>query len=1138
MSKRTAFLESSCKDKLNDFLHFIQLHKDNAQPFNVEEVVQEMPRDQREALWGRLAVLLNDIILELPPKRWEEDLEGTSSANAVNLRKHVMAVVDSVTLVASVSLNVLEDGDTYSALVEIAHILHDVLVECPVSEAPLQRRILMLFVTWWKKGLKEKEKFGRIAFFMSLQKSLTLKKPGVEIQRLWSLHDVLLSLDYTSEDSKQIIDLLLQCYHHPVFISHDDGKRFLVFTFSWNASFISVIHETIKKHLEFLSKTVTAHFAEIYFRAWNKASGDFLEQIENSCIQDLMQSAILLNRGSPVISKVRQILSSFHAKKDSHSVDKMLYNLYTPIIWTALRVPNFQVRANATWLFTEAFPIHDPNQNVQSIEEDIQKQLDTAMSLLKDPHPVVRVIAILGVCKILAKCWELFPPLVITEFLKMLVTELAVDASSSDVRSSVFKCLNIILDNALSHPLLEKLLPMAKNSLHDSSEKVRVAFLDMLIKVKEVRAAKFWEICAMDHLLARLAIDCSSVSKRVASLLINSFFPVNKSEREWCTRCISLTEMNPVAARKFYMYAHNHTTPTNIVKLMLALRRFLKKCVNTDCDLTDLNDSNRENSAAQLVRSGKDTKVVSSLLEVVFILWKSVEETLELASNNDSKMLVYAKFENVMETFFQAFQDERSVFALVQLVSLMPAHQVPGFSSTVLARLKGMDPRAVPKQYDQLLHCMCSWGRASDVVGVITDWLTEAAPKKGKVKTKQKKRSKEMVEAKPDLALAYLDYLLNQTSTQEKVFALSERTLNQLLTALGNWNSVLYTHLTSNTEDSGCSSVETALKAFSYHGRLAVHLRHNFPDGCDYLLSLGHTASWVADTVLPCLSKHSSDAGVYSEKSEKLASQITESFLSMCRDFLLLGLGDRMFKVEILHLCSCILLTDTGYQFIPAVLAVLKEVADSFVPDDDHEAQNDQEITTTAILERVASLFDDALQLLCRCLIKEPEKGKQLCQSAGSTLTDFVQVAARIDKAALSGVFGTVCAALIVEMERFLKKITQPDEVRTPQSVTDMPPVSSFMLSVIIKSPSVIKAFLTELQSVLVSGNITSLNELTAIVHILAVIKHVEKSKVLKSAAMSVLQQLHKHAATSTDSTDFQKAFYESSVKTVKEILA
>lgn len=52
------------------------------------------------------------------------------------------------------------------------------------------------------------------------------------------------------------------------------------------------------------------------------------------------------------------------------------------------------------------------------------------------------------------------------------------------------QCLALVLDNALSHPVLEKLLPTLKYSLHDSSEKVRTAFLDMLIKVKAVRAAK------------------------------------------------------------------------------------------------------------------------------------------------------------------------------------------------------------------------------------------------------------------------------------------------------------------------------------------------------------------------------------------------------------------------------------------------------------------------------------------------------------------------------------------------------------------------------------------------------------------------------------------------------------------------
>ncbi len=51
---------------------------------------------------------------------------------------------------------------------------------------------------------------------------------GVEIQRVWSLHDVLLSLDYASEDNKQIIDLLLQCFHQPTYIRNDDVSSLIL----------------------------------------------------------------------------------------------------------------------------------------------------------------------------------------------------------------------------------------------------------------------------------------------------------------------------------------------------------------------------------------------------------------------------------------------------------------------------------------------------------------------------------------------------------------------------------------------------------------------------------------------------------------------------------------------------------------------------------------------------------------------------------------------------------------------------------------------------------------------------------------------------------------------------------------------
>lgn len=61
--------------------------------------------------------------------------------------------------------------------VSFALHLSDVLVSLPISEAPLHRHIHILCEAWWKKGLKEKEKFGRTAFLISLQKSFILKKP-------------------------------------------------------------------------------------------------------------------------------------------------------------------------------------------------------------------------------------------------------------------------------------------------------------------------------------------------------------------------------------------------------------------------------------------------------------------------------------------------------------------------------------------------------------------------------------------------------------------------------------------------------------------------------------------------------------------------------------------------------------------------------------------------------------------------------------------------------------------------------------------------------------------------------------------------------------------------------------------------
>lgn len=56
-----------------------------------------------------------------------------------------------------------------------------------------------------------------------------------------------------------------------------------------------------------------------------------------------------------------------------------------------------------------------------------------------------------------------------------------------------------------------------------------------------------------------------------------------------------------------------------------------------------------------------------------------------------------------------------------------------------------------------------------------------------KERSTSKVRIQETVEAKPELALAYLEYLFNHKATREKVLALGERCLKSLHTALGSW---------------------------------------------------------------------------------------------------------------------------------------------------------------------------------------------------------------------------------------------------------------------------------------------------------------------------------------------------------------
>ena len=57
----------------------------------------------------------------------------------------------------------------------------------------------------------------------------------------------------------------------------------------------------------------------------------------------------------------------------------------------------------------------------------------------------------------------------------------------------VYQGLTGLLDNPLSHPFLKPILPEIRNAFHDVSEKVRLAMMDLLMKVKTLRTIKVRE---------------------------------------------------------------------------------------------------------------------------------------------------------------------------------------------------------------------------------------------------------------------------------------------------------------------------------------------------------------------------------------------------------------------------------------------------------------------------------------------------------------------------------------------------------------------------------------------------------------------------------------------------------------------
>ncbi|NWV57020.1 CNDG2 protein, partial [Daphoenositta chrysoptera] len=1111
--KHEAFLQVVSKESIEDFLHYTQNPKNTSDRFDLNELLQELPRKQKEVLWQRLTQLLRDSLMENPVGTWHktggDKSDDDMEVEIVSEMKRTVAVIQGVAAVVTASIPAVDKNVNYKALVECVFMLNGILPALPASEKILRDAIQRVCEMWWEKGLERKEQLGKPLLVLLLRKSLNKAATGADIVRVWNLHQTLLCFDYDSEESNEVKDLLLQCFMSVKHINKEEGRRFLSFLFSWNVNFIKMIHGTVKNQLQFFPRSLMEYIAEVYFRAWKKVSGEFTEVLEYNCIQDFMHHGIHLPRSSSVHAKVREMLSYFHKQsKVRQGVEEMLYRLYQPILWRALKARNSEVRANAAFLFVDAFPVRDPNFKVEEMDNEIQKQFEELFSLLEDPHPVVRSTGILGVTQIISKYWEMIPSTVLADLLKKITGELAWDITSADVRCCVFKCLPIILDNKLSHPLLEHLLPATKHSLHDTSEKVRVAFVDMLLKVKATKAAKFWAICPMEHLLSRLAADSRPVARRIVSLLMGSFLPAGQPEDVWCERCVTLIQMNPAAARRFYQHAYEFTAPTNIAKLMLTIRRCLNACIQKamkkslhDSENDDGEDGSEKENKSLLdnVLSVNDVASMASLLEITVILWRSIHRALD--HNEDAKDYAIKKFASVLPEYFKVFQDERCMTPLVILASFMPPAAVPTFSCGVISRLRNIDSGADKSKYSTLIDCLCRWGQVGHVMELACDWLSDTLTPVKTTKTSQRRvRIRVTHEPKPDLAIDYIEYLLTHPVNRGCLLSVPKKKLKKLLKILGAAKRVLGSILKGT--DSGSWNQATSLRAFSLFCRLSIHLQHKF-SGEDYLSPLNETGTWIESQVVPSILPSDQEDGI--SKHRNVSELIIQAYLTVCKDVIMVGLGNLTFQARLLEMALLIMQTERGGFCAPVVLCALKEIIEASL------TQNTETDEVTNLFHTLQNVFQKILECVAHRLKKQQEEGIQLIHSVQMPLGEFIhalQCWHSSFPAVHQGVLSTLLAAIVAEINCVLQKASSEKDLTIPKTISDLPPLSRSLMAVIMKSVNVVSSILNELMAGILSEEIEGIFSLTATVCIVIIIKGKHKSSVLKDIAPAIQRKL------------------------------
>ncbi|XP_049811973.1 condensin-2 complex subunit G2-like isoform X4 [Schistocerca nitens] len=774
----------------------------------------------------------------------------------------------------------------------------------------IKQKIVKLSEEWCRRKLLLYNSAIVVTFEYLFEVSLKKGATKADVRRACGLRSAV-KLESNIAKNRQ---LFLDAMRNTNYLTTKEGCKFLALVLTMDEELTKDMHGVCKGFLLECNRNIAKAYGDIYYTAWSVADTGMRKFIEEYLIQDFMARIMDLKRQvlemSQLGQKVLTILHAFHTHKSNTQVRSMLATLYEPILWRNLKSPNSTVRSNAAEVFLDAYPLERCGEGRDKNVAFAERQHKIMTELLTDKWHVVRIIAVRHICQIASDFWQVIPPEVIQQWLTIVITQLAWDSSSAEVRRSVYRGMRALVINPLCAEYMQKVLPHMQDGIHDTNARVRTAFVEMLVACKDASSIKFWLIVPLNHLLARLEVDEQAVAQRIVKLLFESFYPYERGPEVTLKRIMNMIVLSPIGSRKFFFYSKSVLSFESSVQLVLSIMTYILRYVKSEFSgkLTVSNGTEQDKPTVT-PKTSKDNKEAPASKK------RRISSPDPVSSLETSGPLNTEATDGETELYFKTSLENPLVTEIfIDIVS------------TLLTIHDHRKQEAEYKEQWQKMYTMCKM--------CIPDFLRYF-----KKAERRKVKIKDAREPNPLLGFRVLNAIFCYPPNYAKILAKHYSLIVEIWNYLERVKKLIETRMEhSSAFDSCLLSDEFIIECFSRYLKLIPYLKigsegHKFDSESAFTTILDWSEKILVSSLpkeFPLTNDDTAVEWVVIDSVGPLLVSLLNGVLKVGANMILLGQASVKLTFKVIRLCKLLLRTGCRVMFVYSACGVMHHISDCY----------------------------------------------------------------------------------------------------------------------------------------------------------------------------------------------------------------